>query len=156
MFRGSTQGPSPAAFPDKGSPWLCRCTATLESNQGGCTRGVSAERLETPLVGGAARFWRRGGNPPAPAFPHRGKRERGESNQTPCCRRQLPTGSCLNPPSRLSRRNSLEPLEAGHSHFLKRVKPASLGGTNGRTQSGPLMLNYPSKTDLHYIFLLTT
>ena len=47
------------------------CTA------GGCTRGVSAERLETPLVGGAARFWRRGGNPPAPAFPRRGKRERG-------------------------------------------------------------------------------
>src|ERR1035437_3815055 len=44
---------------------------------GGCTRGVSAERFETPLVGGAARLWRRGGNPPAPAFPRRGKRERG-------------------------------------------------------------------------------
>src|SRR5450432_782152 len=44
---------------------------------GGCTRGGSAERFETPLVGGAARFWRRGGHPPAPAFPRRGKRERG-------------------------------------------------------------------------------
>src|ERR1035437_8611692 len=44
---------------------------------GGCTRGGSAERFETPLVGGAARLWRRGGNPPAPAFPRRGKRERG-------------------------------------------------------------------------------
>jgi len=33
---------------------------------GGCTRGVSAERFETPLVGGAAWFWRRGGNPPRP------------------------------------------------------------------------------------------
>src|SRR2546425_13137462 len=47
---------------------------------GGYTRGVSAERFETPLVGGAACCWRRGGNPPAPAFPRRGKRERGRSN----------------------------------------------------------------------------
>src|SRR5712671_2075929 len=47
---------------------------------GGCTRGVSAERFETPLVGGAARLWRLGGNPPAPAFPRRGKRERGSFN----------------------------------------------------------------------------
>src|SRR6202140_5128480 len=44
---------------------------------GGCTRGGSAERFETPLVGGAARSWRLGGNPPTPAFPRRGKRERG-------------------------------------------------------------------------------
>ena len=54
---------------------------------GGCTRGAPA-----PLVGGAAASmrdsvfcWRaacqrRGGNPPAPAFPRRGKRERGRSN----------------------------------------------------------------------------
>src|SRR6516164_4509228 len=58
---------------------------------GGCARGVSAERFETPLAGGAAASmcasafcWRtacqrRGGNPPAPAFPRRGKRERGSS-----------------------------------------------------------------------------
>src|SRR2546426_4195513 len=50
---------------------------TARPAEGGCTRGVSAERFETPLVGGAAWFWRRGGNPPAPAFPRRGKRERG-------------------------------------------------------------------------------
>src|SRR6185295_703341 len=60
--------------------------------QGGFARGVSAERFETPLAGGAAArcvpapfCWRaacqrRGGNPPAPAFPRRGKRERGRSN----------------------------------------------------------------------------
>src|SRR6266704_1507682 len=53
---------------------------TARPAEGGCTRGVSAERFETPLVGGAARFWRRGGNPPAPAFPRRGKRERGSQN----------------------------------------------------------------------------
>src|SRR5712691_3947391 len=52
----------------------------LPGSRGGSTRGVSAERFETPLVGGAARLWRRGGNPPAPAFPRRGKRERGRSN----------------------------------------------------------------------------
>jgi hypothetical protein len=58
---------------------------------GGCARGVSAERFETPLAGGAAApmrasafCWRAacqrlGGNPPAPAFPRRGKRERGRS-----------------------------------------------------------------------------
>src|SRR5215472_8652944 len=56
---------------------------------GGCARGVSAQCFETPLAGGAAAAmgasavcWRtacqrRGGNPPAPAFPWRGKRERG-------------------------------------------------------------------------------
>src|ERR1700692_1577865 len=44
---------------------------------GGCTRGGSAERFETPLVGGAARSWRLGGNPPTPAFPRRGQRGRG-------------------------------------------------------------------------------
>ena len=47
---------------------------------GGMHKGVSAERFETPFVGGAACLWRRGGNPPAPAFPRRGKRERGRSN----------------------------------------------------------------------------
>ena len=58
---------------------------------GGCARGVSAERFETPLAGGAAALmcasafcWhtacqRRGGNPPAHAFPW-GKRERGSSD----------------------------------------------------------------------------
>ena len=59
---------------------------------GGCARGVSAERFETPLAGGAAASMcasafcrhtacqRRGGNPPGPAFPRRGKRERGSSD----------------------------------------------------------------------------
>jgi len=59
---------------------------------GGMHKGGSAERFETPLWGelaasmGASAFcWRaacqrRGGNPPAPAFPRRGKRERGSSD----------------------------------------------------------------------------
>jgi hypothetical protein len=59
---------------------------------GGCAKGVSAERFETPLAGGAAApmrasafCWRAacqrlGGNPPVPAFPRRGKRERGRSD----------------------------------------------------------------------------
>src|ERR1017187_8668153 len=47
------------------------------ARRGGSTRGVSAERFEPSLWGGAAWFWRRGGNPPAPACPRRGKRERG-------------------------------------------------------------------------------
>ena len=58
---------------------------------GGCARGVSVERFETPLAGGAAASMcasafcrhtacrRRGGNPPAHAFPW-GKRERGCSD----------------------------------------------------------------------------
>ena len=40
---------------------------------GGFTRGAAA-----PLVGGAARLWRRGGNPPAPAFPPEGETGKGE------------------------------------------------------------------------------
>src|SRR6266508_2408159 len=56
--------------------------------KGGCTRGVSAERFETPLGGVAARLGGRGGNPPAPAFPRRGKRERGRI-KLPCCRRRF-------------------------------------------------------------------
>src|SRR5215468_3829946 len=55
-------------------------------------KGGSAERFELPLRGeprhrwvpaffaGAQRGQRRGGNPPAPAFPWRGKRERGRSD----------------------------------------------------------------------------
>jgi len=38
---------------------------------------------------------RRGGNPPAPAFPRRGKRERGI--QFPCCRRLLLSSAAANP-----------------------------------------------------------
>src|ERR1019366_5453033 len=43
-----------------------------------------ARRFENHLVGGAARFWRRGGLPPTPAFPG-GKRERGEIPQLISC-----------------------------------------------------------------------
>jgi len=68
---------------------LTICTWPRWVPSGGCARGVSAQCFETPLAGGAAAAmgasavcWRtacqrRGGNPPAPAFPWRGKRERG-------------------------------------------------------------------------------
>ena len=77
---------SPARFPQ--IDW----TRPRWRPSGGCARGVSAERFETPLAGGAAALmcasafcWRtacqrRGGNPPAPAFPRMGKRERGSSD----------------------------------------------------------------------------
>ena len=62
------------------------------AHRGDRARGVSAERFGTPLAGGAAApmrasafCWRAacqrlGGNPPTPAFPRRGKRERGRSD----------------------------------------------------------------------------
>src|SRR5438067_1114903 len=40
------------------------------------------------LRGGAARFWRRGGNLPRPGLPPEGETGKGE-NQIPCCRRRL-------------------------------------------------------------------
>src|SRR6267142_1539300 len=58
---------------------------------GGCTRGAPA-----PLVGGAARFWRRGGNPPAPAFPRQGETGKGEfkfpaaAGDSTCALRPIP------------------------------------------------------------------
>jgi hypothetical protein len=42
---------------------------------GGCTRGDSAERFESPLEGGAARFWRRGEEPSPPRQPLGGMRK---------------------------------------------------------------------------------
>ena len=79
-------------FFSRGSSRLTIRTRPRWRPSGGCARGVSAERFETPLAGGAAALmcasafcWhtacqRRGGNPPAPAFPRRGKRERGSSD----------------------------------------------------------------------------
>src|SRR5450759_3243234 len=58
-------------------PWLLDAIHVVRVHGVRSTGGDAAERFETPLVGGAAGFWRRGGNPPAPAFPRRGKRERG-------------------------------------------------------------------------------
>jgi hypothetical protein len=65
---------------------------------GGCARGVSAERFETPLAGGAAApmrasafCWRaacqrHGGHPPRPGFPPEGETGKGEIRLLPCCR----------------------------------------------------------------------
>src|SRR5580700_7237632 len=69
--------------------WLYTPSGCMAPGQpGGCTRGVSAERFETPLAGGAAWFWRRGGNPPRPGLPPEGETEKGESKfLIPWCRR---------------------------------------------------------------------
>ena len=83
-------------------------------------------------------------SPPRPC-PRRGKRERGESKS----KFLAAAGNYLlaHAESALSPQppNSLEPLEGRHSQFLKRVKPASLGGTNGCTQSGPPMPTIQAK-----------
>jgi hypothetical protein len=62
----------------------------------------------SPLVGGAAGFWRRGGNPPAPAFPREGETGKGASRP----------------------HQSFQPLVSPKSHFPKRVKPAFLLAAN--------------------------
>src|SRR5437879_1782090 len=86
-----------------------------------------------------------GGTFPAPALPPQGETGKGESNQNSLLPQAITYW--LMPESALSPQppNSLEPLEAWHSQFLKRVKPASLGGTNGCTQSGPPMLTIQAK-----------
>src|SRR5579863_5557224 len=81
---------------------------------GGCTRGVSAERFETPLVGGAARFWRLGGNPPTPAFPREGETGKG-AIQIPCCRRLITSAADPESVVRCPPRKSLQPLESRNS-----------------------------------------
>src|SRR5439155_27299463 len=87
---------------------------TARPAEGGCTRGVSAERFETPLVGRAACFWRRGGNPPAPAFPRRGETGKG-AIKPPCCRRHLLTHYARMPPACVLPCKSLRPLKNRNS-----------------------------------------
>src|ERR1035441_2007675 len=106
-----------------------RCTARPDG--GGSTRGVSAERFETPLVGGAAWFWRRGGNPPAPACPRRGKRERG-GIQIPCCRRRLPPGL---PPEVALRRSLPQVFTATRKPEFPFFVPTNLNGFGHADQS---------------------
>src|SRR6266496_3166949 len=84
VHRGNAPGAfdgqnTPVKFPIFHGYWMDRHAVGVHgpAKRGGIHKGGSAERFETPLVGGAACFWRRGGNPPAPAFPRRGKRERG-------------------------------------------------------------------------------
>src|ERR1035441_1307746 len=89
-----------------------RCTA--RPDPGGSTRGVSAERFETPLVGGAAWFWRRGGNPPAPACPRRGKRERGGFKFLAAAG-HYHRGYPLKSPSAAHSHKSSQPLESRNS-----------------------------------------
>src|SRR5271157_3742966 len=111
---------------------------------GGMHKGGAA-----PLVGGAARFWRRGGNPPAPAFPRRGKRERGASKFLAAagnCLHVMP-GWCLPRPSV---RKSLQPLKSRNSRFIspdgkaRRCSACAGGfGGGGRRTAGRLEENPP-------------
>ena len=56
----------------------------LHTQVGGCTRGRS------PLVGGAAAVWRRGGNAPAPAFPFGGNGKGDAASLLPQAKRIAP------------------------------------------------------------------
>ena len=53
---------------------------------GGCARGVSAERFETPLAGGATALAAAWGEPSPPRLSPWGN---GKGDQIPCCRRLL-------------------------------------------------------------------
>jgi len=99
------------------------------------------------------------GEPSRPGFPPEGETGKGESIQNSL----LPQATTywLMPESALSpqppqfpgttRSSALPFSQTCQACFASGL----LRGTHDRTQLGPLMLNYPSKTDLHYIFLLT-
>ena len=117
----------------------------MESNRGDAQGGFQRSVLKPLLWGEPPAFGGVGGTFPAPALPPQGETGKGESNQNSLLPQAITYW--LMPESALSPQppNSLEPLEARHSQFLKRVKPASLGGTNGCTQSGPPMLTIQAK-----------
>src|SRR2546426_799020 len=75
-LEGSAQGNFTTRTPG-GGHWL---RGRAAGRRGGYTGGFLGGRLKPPLGGGAARLWRRGGNPPAPAFPRRGNGKGGASN----------------------------------------------------------------------------
>ena len=129
----------------------------MESNRGNAQGGFQRSVLKPLLWGEPPAFGGVGGTFPAPALPPQGETGKGESNQNSLLPQAITYW--LMPESALSPQppNSLEPLEARHSQFLKRVKPASLGGTNGCTQSGPPMPTIQAKPTYitYYIFLLT-
>jgi len=117
----------------------------VESNRGDAQGGFQRSVLKPLLWGEPPAFGGVGGTFPAPALPPQGETGKGESNQNSLLPQAITYW--LMPESALSPQppNSLEPLEARHSQFLKRVKPASLEGTNGCTQSGPPMLTIQAK-----------
>src|SRR6266851_1289122 len=90
---------------------------TARPAEGGCTRGVSAERFETPLVGRAACFWRRGGNPPPRLSPGGGNGKGGDQTsllpQASACALRQNTAR-LRPP-----RKPLRPLKSQNSRLGK-------------------------------------
>jgi len=144
---------------------------------GGCARGVSAERFETPLAGGAAApmrasafCWRaacqrRGGNPPAPAFPWRGKRERGGSNflaaagtshwrgtdgrhaaSGVCARSSLTFSSRFRSPTICRLRRSAFQKSCWHHPLLCRASIRTLNGP----RRGPVQVGVRSKAQVHH------
>src|ERR1035438_2749998 len=75
---------------------------------GGCTRGVSAERFETPSCGGSRPLLAAWGEPSRPGFPPEGETGKGEI-KLPCCRRHLLALYAWMPPSS-------HPLASPYSH----------------------------------------
>ena len=95
--------------------WIPARSGARGPADGGMHKGGAA-----PLVGGAARFWRRGGNPPAPAFPRRGKRERGRPNSL--LPQAIACALCLNPRSPRSSASPYSHSKAGIPAFLGRAE----------------------------------
>ena len=61
--------------------WLYTPLGCIADGQpGGCTRGVSAERFETPSCGGSRPLLAAWGEPARPGFPPEGETGKGESN----------------------------------------------------------------------------
>src|ERR1700678_3400591 len=92
------------------------CTAPGPA-RGDAQGGVQRSVLKPPLVGGAARFWRRGGNPPAPVCPRRGKRKRG-STKFLAAAGNLLTRHTKNSTRQLSAGNSIHPLKSRNSQLF--------------------------------------
>ena len=121
----------------------------MEVASGGMHKGGGS-----PSCGGSRLVLAAWGEPSRPGFPPEGETGKGES-KIPCCRRQLRTRYACIRPLASAPGESLQPLESRQPHFLKRVKAASLLAATDRAPPGPPILKIPSKTDVHWRFLLT-
>jgi hypothetical protein len=93
-------------------------------------------------VGGAARFWRRGGNLPRPGLPPEGETGKGEFKFLAAAGNYL----LAIPESDPAAANPLNHSKLAFTIFSNvSSRPRSVG-TNYRTRLGPPMLKYPAKT----------
>src|ERR1700683_4322257 len=90
------------------------CTA--RPAEGGSTRGVSAERFETPSCGGSRPLLAAWGEPARPGLPPEGETEKGELKFLAAAG-SLPTRHTKNSTQQTSAGNSLRPLESRNSQI---------------------------------------